>query len=102
MPLQTFKVTKELLKQAVEDVVYLGKAYAEHCAISAALRLKYPNVESSGWIIFDRKDGLTTMIPAPDEVQDYIFQFDHSTYSERLALPEFEFTLDVPEAVYIP
>lgn len=101
MPLQTFKVTKELLKQAADDVKAEGRL-SQCCAITAALRVKYPEATSAWSISFNGSYEDRTAIYAVPEVIHYMNLFDGSTYEERLNLPEFEFTLDVPEAVYIP
>lgn len=99
MPLQTFKVTKEVLKKAADALE--GKhdlRIYNNCAISMVMKPKYPNV-STGFRIFPN-ESFALSIPAPIEVLAYMESFDKGGYAERIALPEFEFTLDIPEELY--
>lgn len=99
MPLQTFKVTKEVLKKAADALQEKDNVrLSNNCAISMAMRPKYPNV-GTGFYIFPN-ESFNLSIPTPIELLAYMNSFDKGDYAARITLPEFEFTLDIPEELY--
>ena len=100
------KITKEIIYQSkncsVEsDVNEMGK----NCAIAFALHDIFPEVYVTNFYIFpfgnDNNKGKNLKIELPVIAQQFIKLFDGFclTPNLRLLLPEFEFTIDVPEKV---
>ena len=107
MPLQLkISVTKEIIRQSK----YCGRGNEEHeigrnCAVAFALIDIFPNVYVTNYYIspfgieHEKEEALN--IPLPIIAQQFIKLFDgfHLTPELRLLLPEFEFTIDVPDEV---
>jgi hypothetical protein len=70
-----------------------------HCAISKALRERFPDVFVSGTYIHPFGDESDVAIPLPDEAIKFIHRFDAlaDTPEERMGLPEFHFTVVLNE-----
>jgi hypothetical protein len=99
-------ITKEIIRQSKN----CGTENDEHaigndCAIATALAYIFPNVYVSGYHIFpfgmEYKNGQDLSIPMPLIAQQFIKLFDGFclTPNLRLLLPEFEFTIDIPDEV---
>lgn len=97
--LKTFKVTKEILREAADAEKNHPNLYiaSRECAIAKAIRVSYPKAEmgiTHADLLGDSGD-----VIVPVEVTNYIRQFDASSYEERLEMPEFEFQLEVPDYI---
>lgn len=103
----TIKITKEVLKRSM----YCGTStlwtckrsihtVAENCAIAVAIRDIFPKAEVRNRHIeissVDEDD-----IALPLEATRFIEHFDHLNHcpEDRLKLPEFEFTVEVPDSI---
>ena len=107
MPIQfTIAITKEIIEHckncgAGNEAHKIGK----NCAIAFALVDIFPNVYVTGYYIFplgiDAEKEKDIKIPIPVIAQQFIILFDGFclTPKLRLLLPEFEFTIDVPDEV---
>ena len=105
MPLQLkISITKEIVQQCKhcgKDEDEIGR----NCAVAFALADIFPDVYVTNYCIFPF--GLTSekahvlKIPLPVIAQQFIKLFDgfYLTPKLRLLLPEFEFTIDVPDEV---
>ena len=107
MPTQLrIAITKEIIEQCKNcgndnEAHKIGK----NCAVAFALIDIFPNVYVTGYCIFpfgieyEKEQGLR--IPLPVIAQQFIKLFDgfYLTPKLRLLLPEFEFTIDVPDEV---
>lgn len=73
----------------------------ENCAIALAIRGIFPGtwVNSDDIVPFYSANDFTTRITLPTLAQDFICKFDISTYEQRLLLPEFDFTIDIPDEI---
>lgn len=106
--LQTFKVTKQILAESARLAREHNRkewistfSPTEMCAISLALKAnkevygKYPSMYMGNKTIeLNERNG--TLTP-PEEVIQYVTGFDRTPNEEIEQLPEFEFTLDIPE-----
>lgn len=93
---QTFKVTKDILRKAADAMEQNGSPTVD-CAVARAIRKVYPDACCGiGTACLNVEGWMADPIPLPSEVSTYISTFDRSSYEERLALPEFEFTLEIP------
>ncbi|MGH2563211.1 MAG: hypothetical protein ACRDE8_08860 [Ginsengibacter sp.] len=105
MPVQfTITVTKEIIKQCKNcgNEMY---PVEKNCAVALALIDIFPNVYVTNYCIFpfgiDSEKEKNIKMPMPIIAQQFIQLFDgfHLTPRLRLLLPEFEFTLNVPDEV---
>ncbi len=107
MPTQ-FKIA--ITKEIIEHCKNCGTANEAHkigknCAIAFALVDIFPNIYVTGYYIFpfgiDAEKEKDIKIPIPVIAQQFIKLFDGFclTPKLRLLLPEFEFTIDVPDEV---
>jgi hypothetical protein len=103
-----FKIV--ITKQIIEHSKYCGTNNDVHtvgnnCAVATALIDIFPNVFVTGCHIFpfgmDHENGQRLCIPLPVIAQQFIKLFDgfYLTPKLRLLLPEFEFTIDIPDEV---
>ena len=99
-------ITKEIIEQCKNcgnenEAHKIGK----NCAIAFALIDIFPNIYVSGHYIFpfgiDYEKEQVLKIPLPIVAQQFIKLFDgfYLTPKLRLLLPEFEFTIDIPDEV---
>ncbi len=107
MPAQ-FKIT--ITKEIIKHCKSCGNENDEHkignnCAIAFALNDFFPEVYVSGYCIYpfgvDFEKEKDLKIPMPLIAQQFIKLFDgfRLTPKLRLLLPEFEFTIDIPDEV---
>jgi len=107
MPLQLkIAITKDIIKHC-KNCGEENKEYeiGQNCAIAFALIDIFPNVYVTSYYIFpfgfvhEKEQGLK--IPLPTIAQQFIKLFDgfRLTPRLRLVLPEFEFTIDIPDEV---
>jgi len=107
MPAQ-FKIS--ISKEILERSKYCGTGTDTHsignnCAIALALIDIFPDVYVTNNYIFpmgiDSEKGKELKIPMPVIAQQFINLFDgfRLTPKLRLLLPEFEFSIDVPDAI---
>ena len=70
-----------------------------HCAITLALRDRFPDVFVSGTHIHPFGDESDVAIPLPEEAIEFIHRFDAlaDTPEERMGLPEFHFSVVLKE-----
>jgi hypothetical protein len=108
MPVQ-FKIaiTKQILEAskhcgAENDLFTIGR----NCAIANAMSHIFPDIFVSGYYIFPFGAGNDNSIkhirlPLPVVAQHFVRLFDgfHLTPGLRLLLPEFDFTIEVPDEV---
>ena len=103
-----FKIT--ITKQIIEHSKYCGTNNDAHtvgnnCAVATALIDIFPNVHVTSNQFFpfgiDNKDQPAVSIPLPLIAQQFIKLFDGFCLTPRLRLllPEFEFTIDIPDEV---
>ena len=107
MPVQLkIAITKEIIEQckncgSENDEHEVGK----NCAVAFALIDIFPNVYVINYYIFpfgiDCENVHVLKIPLPIIAQQFIKLFDgfRLTPKLRLILPEFEFTIDIPDEV---
>jgi hypothetical protein len=101
------KVTKDILALSKEcdvgdDVTAIGK----NCAIALTLKDIFPNVFVSGDNIYpfgqeDKDPVHSVTIPMPKIARDFVKVFDSlsAIHNLRLRLPEFEFSIDIPDEI---
>ncbi len=103
----TIKIDRHILKLSKEcgtqnDTGTIGNT----CAIALALKDIFPEVFISDYNIYpfgrdenNKTDNLA--MPLPKIARDFVRVFDSlsGVHNLRLLLPEFEFTIDVPDAV---
>jgi hypothetical protein len=101
------KVTRDILELSKEcgvngDVATIGK----NCAIALTLKDLFPNVFVSGDDIFpfgkeDKNPSHHITIPMPKVARDFVKVFDSlsAIHNLRLRLPEFEFSIDIPDEI---
>lgn len=96
------KITKQILEESKMCGVsnFIGRV-GEHCAIALAVREIFPKAVVGRREInpFGFSKGIPTIIDLPDEATYFIDRFDRSTVEKRVALPEFEFEINIPEKV---
>jgi hypothetical protein len=107
MPLQLkIAITKEIIEQCK----HCGNGDEEHeigknCAVAFALIDIFPDIYVTNYYIFpfgsEYEKEQVLKIPLPIIAQQFIKLFDgfYLTPKLRLILPEFEFTIDVPDEV---
>ena len=107
MPLQLkIFITKELIDQC-KDCGSKNEGYdiGRNCAVAFALRDIFPDAYITNYYIYpfgtEYEKEETLKIPLPIIAQQFIKLFDgfYLTPRLRLLLPEFEFTIDVPDEV---
>jgi hypothetical protein len=102
--------TISITKQIIEYSKYCGTNNDAHtvgnnCAVATALIDIFPKVFVTGHRIYpfgmDAKNGQSLSIPLPLIAQQFIQLFDGFclTPKVRLLLPEFEFTIDIPDEI---
>ena len=101
------KVTKDILEQSKEcsigeDVAAVGK----NCAIALTLKDIFPNVFVSANDIYpfgidDKNPSHNLTIPMPKIARDFVKVFDSLSAIRNLRprLPEFEFSIDIPDEI---
>lgn len=97
------KVTNEMLERAK----HCGAGYKpvnQNCAIALAVRDIFPNAVVCTTMILplggtSTKHDSETVIPNSMETTQFIAMFDGTPWSERSYLPEYEFTITVPDVV---
>ena len=100
----TIAVTKEIIKHCKNCGNELHTA-EKNCAVALTLVNIFPEVYVTNHFIFpfgiDSEKEKNIKIPLPVIAQQFIKLFDgfHLTPGLRLLLPEFEFTLDLPDEV---
>ncbi len=109
MPFQLkISITKEIIKECKN----CGNEYEEHeigknCAVAVALSDIFPNVYITNYYIFpfgiehEYEKEQVLKIPLPIIAQQFIKLFDgfRLTPKLRLLLPDFEFTINIPDEV---
>lgn len=98
----TIKITKEVLKRSMYCGTEACKGkISENCAIAVAVRDIFPTCAIAHPGIY-----LDQMSPFPSirfipEVGEFIYRFDRLRHcpEDRLKLPEFEFTVEVPDSI---
>jgi hypothetical protein len=107
MPLQLkIAITKDIIKHC-KNCGDENKEYeiGQNCAIAFALIDIFPNVYVTNYYIFpfgiEYEKERNLKIPLPIIAQQFIKLFDgfRLTPRLRLILPEFEFTIDIPDEV---
>lgn len=99
-------ITKEILEQSKYCGTEQGMAeISRHCAIATALADMFRQVYVSGNFIYpfgiEHNQAKAAKIPLPLIAQQFIKLFDgfRLTPHLRLLLPEFEFTIEIPDEV---
>jgi hypothetical protein len=107
MPLQLkIAITKDIIEYC-KNCGNENKGYeiGQNCAIAFALIDIFPNVYVTNYYIFpfgiEYENEQDLKIPLPIIAQQFIKLFDgfRLTPKLRLVLPEFEFTIDIPDEV---
>ncbi len=105
MPIQfTIVVTKDIIKKCRNCGIELHVAERD-CAVALALRDIFPNVYVTNYSIYpfgiDLKKDKEIKIPLPVVAQQFIKLFDGFSHMPqlRLLLPEFEFSVEIPDDV---
>ncbi len=107
MPTQLkISITKEIIEQC-KNCGNENEAHkiSNNCAVAIALIDIFPNIHVTGYYIFPLGINLekeqVLRIPLPTIAQQFIKLFDgfYLTPKLRLLLPEFEFTIDIPDEV---
>ena len=105
-----FQLKISITKEIIEQCKNCGNENEEHeigknCAVAFALSDIFPNVYVTNYYIFPigtkyQKEQVLK-IPLPIIAQQFIKLFDGFSLTPklRLLLPEFEFTIDVPDEV---
>lgn len=103
----TIKVTKDILELSKEcgiykDVTSIGK----NCAIALTLKDIFPDVFVSDEDIYpfgvdNKNPSHNFTIPMPKIARDFVKVFDSlsAIHNLRLRLPEFEFSIDIPDEI---
>ena len=107
MPLQLkISITKEIIERSIHcGSGNGGHEIGRNCAVAFALSDIFPDVYVTNYYIspfgieYEKEEALN--IPLPTIAQQFIKLFDgfHLIPKLRLLLPEFEFTIDVPDEV---
>lgn len=93
--LQTFKVTKAIIKQAAE-LMLEGGYPSQCCAVTLAVRKKYPTASIGGYTgILDDSGSIESVVTFQFDTVKYMSDFDHANYEQRLELPEIEFSIEI-------
>lgn len=98
------KITKQILKDSMMcgtiDSRKAGNSISKSCAVALAVREVFPNA-IVGPSTIRPVSTIFTEIKLPKDATDYILLFDSLTSrpEARLALPEFEFEIRIPEVV---
>lgn len=87
------KVTKEILKQSAGNI-NSGMLLSEGCAITTTIRTIFPDAVLGRYWAKSRTDSPEGWMPVSDDISKYASEFDLLEYKERLAMPEFEFTIE--------
>ncbi len=99
-------ITKEIIEQSkncgnTNEEQEIGK----NCAVAFALADIFPNIYVTNYYLFpfgiEYENEQTLKVPLPIIAQQFIKLFDafRLTPKLRLLLPEFEFTIDLPDEV---
>lgn len=102
--LKTFKVTKDTLQESVKKIKEGGYQTSD-CVIATILKSVFTNKDmkfNGTTLTTDGTYKRHTVMVLPQEVNNYAFKFDISSNTERLQMPEFEFTLDIPNHLLSP
>ena len=99
-------ITKEIIEQCKNcGNENEGREIGKNCAVAFALNDIFPGVYVTGYYIFpfgiEYEKEQVLRIPLPIIAQQFIKLFDgfRLTPKLRLILPEFEFTIDIPDEV---
>ncbi len=105
MPIQfTIVVTKDIIRECKNCGLELHVA-EKNCAVALALRDIFPDVYVTNCSIYpfgiDFKKDKEIKIPLPVIAQQFIKLFDGFSHIPqlRLSLPEFEFSVEIPDDV---
>lgn len=105
MPIHfTIAVTKDIIKKCKNCGIELNIA-ERNCAVALALRDIFPNAYVTNYNIYpfgiDFKKDMEIKIPLPVVAQQFIKLFDGFSHIPhlRLLLPEFEFSVEIPDDV---
>lgn len=94
------KVTKDILKRSAMCGTFSQIAKViENCAIALAVREVFPNAVVGQTSIRPFGYNITPSIELPRCAKHFIKLFDKSCPIQRVSMPEFEFTVDVPDSV---
>ncbi len=105
-----FQLKISITKEIIEQCKNCGNGNEKHevgknCALAFAMIDIFPNVYVNNYYIFpfgiEYENKQVLKIPMPIVAQQFIKLFDgfYLTPKLRLFLPEFEFTIDVPDEV---
>lgn len=103
----TIKIDRDILRLSKECGTQNDKGtVGNNCAIALALKGIFPDVFISDYNIYplgiDENNKTDTLVMhMPKIARDFVRVFDSlsGVHNLRLLLPEFEFTIDVPDAV---
>jgi hypothetical protein len=90
------KVTKEHLAES-KDCAYGKHVVGQHCAIARAVRDIWPNAAVGRYNIYPSASQTKENIPMPEDAINFVSDFDDASPEQRLAMPELEFEITVPE-----
>lgn len=95
--LLTLRITKELLERSISER-NKGKTLSEVCPVAQAIRIYFPDQIVGHYYI---GDGQTILCKLPQQATDFIKKYDSlkNNPASQLALKEFDFTIDVPDAI---
>jgi hypothetical protein len=97
------KITKQILKDSMMCGSEFDEKTPTNCAVALAVREIFPDAGIGRTLIRPFRSTLRRYlsIELPKDATDYIRLFDslHKTPEQRLALPEFEFEVDVSEDI---
>lgn len=107
------KVTKDILRRSMMCGTIIGNGGlmtplpSSNCAIAVAIKDIFPSaaIGTIGMLFIKEEQdngawkGSPYGLDLDKDTQQYISKFDSSTPEERLELPEYEFTIEVPNAV---
>ena len=101
------KVTKNILELSKECGVHENvETVGKNCAIALTLKDIFPNVFVSATDIYpfgkdDNNPSHNVTIPMPKIARDFVKVFDSlsAIYNLRSRLPEFEFSIDIPDEI---
>lgn len=93
------KVTKEILKKSMfcrdDSLIVMN------CAIAVAVREIWPKASVTQKYIRIDSSKKTFIEDLPESVGLFIYEFDRSTPSQRLEIPEFEFEVEIDPDIHL-
>lgn len=107
------KVTKDILRRSmmcgtvISNSGLMTPIPSSNCAIAVAIRDIFPSAAiGTVRMLFIKEEGDNEAwgnspygLDLDKDTQQYISKFDSSTPEKRLEMPEYEFTIEVPNAV---